>query len=135
MCHSRFIDGSTLRIHRRNHTGESPFVCHFCGRRTKQAQNLASHYRHFHRNLEVTSKIIRFNARVFARYENDELELRLREDGDLCSLLAAGTIEYNKELEQQDRAKEMENQIKFEALQKEQVNAKFNTRKGKNSIG
>lgn len=133
VCHSRFIDGSTLHIHRRNHTGESPFVCHLCGRRTKQAQNLASHYRHFHRNLEVTSKIIRFNARVFERYSNEELEQYLREDGDLIRLLTMGTVEYNKEIEEQNRAKELANQRKFEELQKQDASRRIYQKDGKDS--
>lgn len=134
VCHSRFIDSSTLHIHRRNHTGESPFVCHLCGRRTKQAQNLASHYRHIHRNTDVTSKIIRFNSRVFERYTNDELERCLREDGDLARLLAAGSVEYNKEMEEQKQAKEEADQRTFEELQKQNAAARVYQKDGKKSF-
>lgn len=100
ICGKTFMDRSCLRVHYRCHTGENPYLCHLCGRRTKQAQNLASHYRHLHRNNEVTSKMIRYNAKVFARYSQEEIDNALSTEGDLSSLLAKGIIQYNAELEQ-----------------------------------
>lgn len=78
----------------------------------------------------MTSKIIRFNSRVFERYSNEELERCLREDGDLTRLLAAGTIEYTKELEEQNRAKELEERLKFEEMQKQNAAARVYQRDG-----
>lgn len=103
LCDKTFMDRSCLRVHMRCHTGESPYLCHLCGRRTKQAQNLASHYRHFHRNNEVSSKMIRFNAKVFARYSQEQIDATLGSDGDLSALLAKGIIEYNLEMEQKEQ--------------------------------
>lgn len=79
----------------------------------------------------MTSKLIRFNARVFQRYDNEELERCLREDGDLTRLLAAGTIEYNKEVEEKQRDKELAEQRKFEQVQKLNVRARVLQKDGK----
>lgn len=114
-----------------NHTGEAPFLCHLCGRRTKQAQNLASHYRHFHRNSDISSRVIRFNSRVFKRFSNEELERCLREDGNLGRLLSLGTIEYNKEMEERNRAKELAEQRAYEEMQKMTATSRVYQRDGK----
>lgn len=79
----------------------------------------------------MTSREIRFNARVFERYSQDELERCLSEDGDLTRLLALGTIEHNKELEEQNRAKELEEQRKFENFQRQNVLARIYQKEGK----
>lgn len=79
------------------HTGDSPYCCHLCGRRTKQASNLRSHYKHFHRNTEISGRQIRLNSRVFARFTQEQLDEHLRQTGDLMALLAKGLEDYQAE--------------------------------------
>lgn len=80
----------------------------------------------------MTSKLIRFNARVLERYDNGVLERCLREDGDLTRLLATGTIEYNREMEEKNRDKELAEQRKFEEVQKLNVRTRVFQKDGKN---
>lgn len=75
--------------------------------------------------------MIRFNSRVFKRYSNEELERCLREEGDLSRLLALGTIEYNKEVEEQNRAKELAGQRAYEEMQKMNAASRVYQRDGK----
>lgn len=82
----------------------------------------------------MTSKLIRFNARVFKRYDDGELERCIREDGDLTRLLAAGTIEYNKEMEAKNRDKELAEQRKFEEVQKLNGRARVIQKNGKSFL-
>lgn len=96
-CEKRFSDASTLHVHKRLHTNENPYVCHLCGRRTKQASNLRSHYKHFHKNNDITGRQIRLNSRIFNRYTQTELDAQLQEAGDLMVLLARGLEEFYQE--------------------------------------
>lgn len=96
-CEKRFRDASTLHVHKRLHTNENPYCCHLCGRRTKQASNLRSHYKHFHKNNDITGRQIRLNSRVFNRFTQSELDAQLQESGDLMLLLERGLKEYHQE--------------------------------------
>lgn len=75
--------------------------------------------------------MIRFNARVFERYSNEELERCLREEGNLIRLLTLGTVEYNKELDEKNCAKELAEQLKFEEFQKQNAVARIYRKDGK----
>lgn len=84
-------------IHKRLHSKESPYCCHLCGRRTRQASNLRSHYKRFHKNLKITINQIRLNSKVFSRYTQAELDMHLGTNSDLVQLLAKGLEEYQKD--------------------------------------
>lgn len=71
-CGRGFHDGSTMKVHMRQHTGENPYVCHICGKTTKQASNMKSHYRHFHKINDMTSRVIRDNAKILAEKKRFE---------------------------------------------------------------
>lgn len=85
-------------------------MCHLCGRRTKQASNLRSHYKHIHSNTEITGQKIRHNARVFARFSQEQLEEQLRQCGDLVSLLVKGLEDYETE----ENARQLAEKEQFE---------------------
>lgn len=84
-------------MHKRLHTNESPYLCHLCGRRTKQASNLRSHYKHFHKNNDITGRQIRLNSRIFSRFTQTEIDAQLQEAGDLMALLERGLLEFDRE--------------------------------------
>lgn len=84
-------------MHKRLHTNENPYVCHLCGRRTKQASNLRSHYKHFHKNNDITGRQIRLNSRILNRFTQTELDVQLQEVGDLMLLLERGLQQYHQE--------------------------------------
>lgn len=86
-----------MLVHKRLHTNESPYCCHLCGRRTKQASNLRSHYKHFHKNTDITGRQIRLNAKIFARFTQSEIDLHLQQSGDLMAILAKGLEDYTNE--------------------------------------
>lgn len=113
MCGKRFSDASTLHVHKRLHTNENPYVCHLCGRRTKQASNLRSHYKHFHKNNDITGRQIRLNSRIFNRFTQSELDAHLQEVGDLMLLLERGLQAYHQE--------EREKNSKIEKALKESI--------------
>lgn len=48
-CDRTFVENGTRLIHHRTHTGEAPYVCHLCGKTSKQRSNLKSHLRHMHK--------------------------------------------------------------------------------------
>lgn len=122
-CDKRFMDSSTLQVHKRLHTGQSPYQCHLCDRRTKQASNLRSHYKHFHRNNDITGRQIRMNSRIFGRYSQQEIEQHLREFGDLMVLLEKGLMEYNRE--QNEKNSEIANALRLAtASMKEMTDSK-----------
>lgn len=52
---------------------QNPYKCHLCGKTTKQASNLKSHYLHAHKIKDITSKTIRLNARLFEKYKTEDL--------------------------------------------------------------
>lgn len=52
---------------------QNPYKCHLCGKTTKQASNLKSHYLHAHKIKDITSKTIRANARLFQKYKTENL--------------------------------------------------------------
>lgn len=104
-CEKRFSDSSTLLVHKRLHTNENPYICHLCGRRTKQASNLRSHYKHFHKNNDISGRQIRSNSRIFKRFSQSEIDIQLQETGDLMALLERGFKEFHRE------EKEKSNQI------------------------
>lgn len=85
--------------------------CHLCDRRTRQASNLRSHYKHFHRNKDITGRQIRQNSRIFSRYSQSEIEQHLREYGDLMVLLEQGLTEYNRE--QNEKNNEIANALRL----------------------
>lgn len=85
-------------------------MCHLCGRRTKQASNLRSHYKHIHSNTEITGQKIRHNARVFARFSQEQLEEQLRQCGDLVALLVKGLEDYETE----ENARQLAEKEQFE---------------------
>lgn len=97
VCQKRFSDWSTLLVHKRLHSGESPYVCHICGRRTKQASNLRSHYRHLHKINDISGRQVRMNAKIFERFTQQQIDAHLMENGDLIALLASGQDGYNNE--------------------------------------
>lgn len=84
------------------HTNESPFQCHLCFRKTRQASNLRSHYKHFHRINDITGRQIRHNSRIFSRYSQQEIEQHLKEYGDLMVLLERGLKDFNRELNEKN---------------------------------
>lgn len=96
-CEKRFSDSSTLIVHKRLHTNENPYVCHICGRRTKQASNLRSHYKHFHKNNDISGRQIRLNSRIFNRFTQHEIDTQLQQMGDLMALLERGLQEFHHE--------------------------------------
>ncbi|XP_031620137.1 zinc finger protein 431-like [Contarinia nasturtii] len=96
-CPKRFSDSSTLLVHKRLHTNENPYICHLCGRRTKQASNLRSHYKHFHKNNDISGRQIRLNSRIFNRFSQNEIDAQLQESGDLMALLERGMLEFDRE--------------------------------------
>lgn len=96
-CSKRFSDSSTLLVHKRLHTNENPYICHLCGRRTKQASNLRSHYKHFHKNNDISGRQIRLNSRIFNRFSQTEINEQLEQTGDLMSLLERGMLEFDRE--------------------------------------
>lgn len=80
-------------------------MCHLCGRRTKQASNLRSHYKHFHKNNDITGRQIRLNSRIFNRFTQTEIDAELQKVGDLMAMLEKGLQEFHRE------EKEKNNQI------------------------
>lgn len=68
-----------------------------CGRRTKQASNLRSHYRHFHKNNDISGRQIRLNSRIFSRFTQFEIDTHLQQTGGLIDLLERGLQEYHRE--------------------------------------
>lgn len=96
-CEKRFSDSSTLLVHKRLHTNENPYMCHLCGRRTKQASNLRSHYKHFHKNNDISGRQIRLNSRIFNRFTQHEIDIQLNQAGDLMALLERGLEEFQRE--------------------------------------
>lgn len=96
-CSKRFSDSSTLLVHKRLHTNENPYMCHLCGRRTKQASNLRSHYKHFHKNNDISGRQIRLNSRIFNRFSQSEIDVELQNSGDLMDLLERGLQEFYRE--------------------------------------
>lgn len=72
-------------------------MCHLCGRRTKQASNLRSHYKHFHKNNDISGRQIRLNSRIFNRFTQNEIDAQLEKTGDLMALLERGLQEYHRE--------------------------------------
>lgn len=84
-------------MHKRLHTNENPYICHLCGRRTKQASNLRSHYKHFHKNNDITGRQIRLNSRIFNRFSQSEIDIELHNTGDLMALLERGLQEFHRE--------------------------------------
>lgn len=99
-CEKRFSDSSTLLVHKRLHTNENPYMCHLCGRRTKQASNLRSHYKHFHKNNDISGRQIRLNSRIFKRFTQTEIDAQLQKTGDLMALLERGFEEFYREEEE-----------------------------------
>lgn len=97
VCQKRFSDWSTLLVHKRLHSGESPYCCHLCGRRTKQASNLRSHYKHLHKINDISGRQVRMNAKIFERFTQPEIDQHLHDNGDLIGLLAKGLNDYNNE--------------------------------------
>lgn len=87
---------------------------------------MRSHYRHFHKNTEITGRQIRQNARVFARYAQAELDEELRCTGDLVTLLSRGMEEYlaeqnaNQEAEEQKRQRLGINELLAQSIPKEE---------------
>lgn len=79
------------------HTNDNPYQCHLCDRRTKQASNLRSHYKHFHRNNDITGRQIRLNSRILNRFSQSEIEAHLKQYGDLLMLIEQGLTEHNRE--------------------------------------
>lgn len=72
-------------------------MCHLCGRRTKQASNLRSHYKHFHKNNDISGRQIRLNSRIFNRFTQSEIDAHLHESGDLMALLERGLQDFYRE--------------------------------------
>ncbi|XP_037025536.1 oocyte zinc finger protein XlCOF6-like [Bradysia coprophila] len=72
-CGRGFHDLTTMKVHTRQHTNENPYKCHLCGKTTKQASNMKSHYLHAHKIKDITSKTIRANARLFEKYKTEDL--------------------------------------------------------------
>lgn len=72
-------------------------MCHLCGRRTKQASNLRSHYKHFHKNNDISGRQIRSNSRIFSRFSQAEIDAELQQNGDLMALLERGLQDFNRE--------------------------------------
>lgn len=93
-------------MHKRLHTNENPYICHLCGRRTKQASNLRSHYKHFHKNNDITGRQIRSNSRIFNRFTQSEIDAELQNVGDLMALLERGLQEFHRE--QIEKSKQIE---------------------------
>lgn len=106
VCQKRFSDLSTLLVHKRLHTGDSPYCCHICGRRTKQASNLRSHYRHLHKMNDISGRQVRLNAKIFERFTQQEIDQHLRENGDLIALLSQGLDAYNNEQREKSKMTE-----------------------------
>lgn len=108
----------------------SKIQCHLCNRRTKQASNLRSHYKHFHRNNDITGRQIRHNSRIFSRYSQQEIEQHLGEYGDLMVLLEKGLTEYNRE--QNEKNNEITNALRLAtaALTKTTSDSKGNVDSG-----
>lgn len=109
-CSKCFSDGSTLHVHKRLHTNENPYVCHLCGRRTKQASNLRSHYKHFHKNNDITGRQIRLNSRILNRFPQSELDTQLQDVGDLMLLLEQGLQQFHQE--EREKSNQMEKALK-----------------------
>lgn len=78
------------------------------GRRTKQASNLRSHYKHFHKNTEISGREIRFNARIFAKFTQEQLDTELTQFGNFIRLLARGRAECSTEIDSKETAEEKE---------------------------
>lgn len=96
-CGKSFSDSSTLLVHKRLHTNDNPYQCHLCDRRTKQASNLRSHYKHFHKNNDITGRQIRLNSRILNRFSQNEIDDHLKQYGDLLVLLEKGLKDFNQE--------------------------------------
>lgn len=97
-------------MHKRLHTNENPYICHLCGRRTKQASNLRSHYKHFHKNNDITGRQIRLNSRIFNRFTQSEIDIQLQTVGDLMALLERGLLEFERE--QQEKSMRIEKTLR-----------------------
>lgn len=97
-------------MHKRLHTNENPYVCHLCGRRTKQASNLRSHYKHFHKNNDITGRQIRLNSRILNRFPQSELDAQLQEVGDLMILLEQGLQKHYQE--EREKSNQIEKALK-----------------------
>lgn len=82
------------------------YICHLCGRRTKQASNLRSHYKHFHKNNDISGRQIRSNSRIFNRFTQNEIDAQLQQTGDLMALLERGLQEFHRE--EQEKNTEIE---------------------------
>lgn len=106
VCQKRFSDWSTLLVHKRLHSGESPYVCHICGRRTKQASNLRSHYTHLHKMNDISGRQVRMNAKIFERFTQQEIDQHLLANGDLIALLTKGQEDYNREQNEKSKVTE-----------------------------
>lgn len=106
VCQKRFSDWSTLLVHKRLHSGESPYVCHICGRRTKQASNLRSHYTHLHKMNDISGRQVRMNAKIFERFTQQEIDQHLLANGDLIALLTKGQEDYNREQSEKSKVTE-----------------------------
>lgn len=69
---------------------------------------MRSHYRHFHKNFEITGRQIRLNSRVFARFSQFELDEEIRISGDLTLMLSHGLEKYQNEQNAQKEAAEQQ---------------------------
>lgn len=85
-------------------------MCHLCGRRTKQASNLRSHYKHFHKNNDITGRQIRSNSRIFNRFTQSEIDAQLLESGGLIALLEKGLQAFHQE--EQEKNNQIEKALK-----------------------
>lgn len=102
---------------------QNPYKCHLCGKTTKQASNLKSHYLHAHKIKDITSKTIRSNARLFKKYKTENLP-----EAGLLEILSQQVMEnLEKQHNEISVAMKREEALNQATIEKFQLNEQMGT--------